>query len=151
MILLPNLISVSFFLVLTFQNILTSEMFFDRIELLNASYVKDLYNVSIFRVNKFNRTTYVFNMEFETYTGYEMNDKIQLELKFYYNRFNNNQYTKSLIRIPKDSICKTVDKYGPILGIDKNVTNLPFPRKTGEHFCPASKVNFSFLIPFVSP
>lgn len=148
MFLLPNLIFVPLFLVLTVQNILTSEVFFDRVELLNASYVKDLYNVSTIRVNKFNRTTYVLNMEFEKYI--EMNDKIQLEIKFYYNRFNNNQYTKSLIRVPKDSMCKTYDKFGPTImaGTDETVTNLPYPRKLGEHFCPAQKVNFYFFFNF---
>lgn len=38
------------------------EVHLDRVELRNASYIPGLYNVSLIRIAKFNRTAYAFNL-----------------------------------------------------------------------------------------
>lgn len=127
------------FFTLNYQTIWMAEMYFDRIELLNESYVEGLYKVNEMRITKFNRTTYVLNGEAEFY--YVTNDSVKVEMSFHYNRFNNNQYAKSLMRVPKDSLCKIVEKYYPIISMQRmnNVTNFPII-EPGEKYCPLPKV-----------
>lgn len=122
-----------------------AEVYFDRIELLNSSYVENVYKVYEFRVAKFNRTTYVLNADCELF--YDTDQNHTAEFAFYYNRLNNNQYTKSLIRVPKDSLCNIADKYYATFAMDsvKNRSNLP-QLQPGEKYCPFKMVMAIFFI-----
>lgn len=117
----------------------TVEIQFDRIELLNSSYVEGVYNVSEFRITKFNRTTYVFNAKVDFFIDIDRNMKIQVN--FHHNRLNNNQYTKTPMAISKDIICNIADKYYKkfIMVQVKNVSNLP-QYEAGQSICPVQKV-----------
>lgn len=116
------------------------EVYFDRIELLNATYVPGLYNVSVFRVGKFNRTTYVFNADVETFIP--VDDDFDVEVIFYYNRFNNNQYSRTPIRVPRTNLCKTVESFYTMMTTAeiRTSTNIP-PVKRGVKWCPVEAVN----------
>lgn len=115
------------------------EVQFDRIELLNASYVKDIYNVSLLRVAKYNRTAYVLNLSVEFYT--DLSNEISIEVLFYYNRLNNNQYNKSPFHIKKASLCEMGEKYykGFLMEQMKDYSNFP-QYGPSQPFCPAKKV-----------
>lgn len=121
------------------------EIQFDRIELLNSSYIEGAYNVSEFRITKFNRTTYVFNTKAELFIDIDRNMKVQVN--FHHNRFNNNQYTKTPMAISKDLICKIADKYYEkfIMIQVKNVSNFP-QIEAGQSFCPVQKVFIKYFI-----
>lgn len=119
------------------------EIQFDRIELLNSSYVEGVYNVSEFRITKFNRTTYVFNTKIDFFIDIDRNIKVQVN--FHHNRLNNNQYTKTPMAISKDLICNIADKYYQkfIMIQVKNVSNLP-QIEAGQSVCPVQKVYTTF-------
>lgn len=117
-----------------------NEFVFDRIELLNSTYFEGLYNVSEFRITKYNRTLYVLNAKVEF-----LNDVAKdhtMEVSFYYNRLNNNQYIKSMVNVPKDELCNIVDKHYKILfgSNAQEYTNLP-QKKEGGKFGPILKVS----------
>lgn len=119
-----------------------NEFQFDRIEYLNSTSTEGHFEIFTLRVAKFNHTTHVLNAKFEM----KMNvtkETYEMEVEFYYNRLNNNQYTKSLIRVPRDSLCNNMDKYYQIAFSDemrmKNHTNFP-EVKPGQSYCPFQKV-----------
>lgn len=120
----------------------TNEAQFDRTELLNSTYYEGIYNVSMFRIAKFNRTTYVLNVEFENFI--DIDENYELEVKFYFNRLNNNQYNLSPMRIPRSSYCATMQKFQSIIMSEetKNTTNLYNPDGTA---CPLQKVSKSLV------
>lgn len=116
------------------------EIQFDRIELINGSYAENLYNISLLRVGKFNRTTYVLNFEGELFVDIPID--LSIEAAFYYNRFNNNQFYKTPARIPKESICSVGNKYYTnfLMAQLEDCSNFPQLGKD-EPFCPFSKVS----------
>lgn len=71
-----------------------------------------------------------------------LDDSYDMEVNFYFNRLNNNQYEKSFISIKRDSIYN-MDKHRNILFTKKNEnsTNWITP---GKSFCPLEKVLFEF-------
>lgn len=115
------------------------EVQLDRVELVNSSYIENYYNVSLFRVSKFNRTAYVLHIVGELYV--DLSDEFSVEATFYYNRFNNNQYNKSPARIPKQSICSVGERFykGLLMEQLKSVSNLP-QFEDSDEFCPFPKV-----------
>lgn len=116
------------------------ELHYDRVELLNASYVEGYYNVSQFQVNKFNRTTYVFNAAGEIFI--DIDRTVTASMDLWYNRFNNNQYSKSPMRVPKSSLCDALDKYSGLLSeVLRKSTNMLDGKKPGDKVCPLKKVN----------
>lgn len=142
MIFFNNFLFISFLFILNSQTTLTSDVYFDKLELLNSSYVERYYNMSLFRIAKYNRTAYVANVQVEFFIPFDEN--IFVEVVFYYNRMNNQQYTKSMVRVPKSNLCTTMEKYAGILILESigNVTNLPVPRKSGDKYCPQPPVGF---------
>lgn len=88
---------VWFFIFISHWNTVSCEIYYDRIELLNSSYLPDFYNVSLLRISKFNRTTYVMNLNVDFLQDF--GEDIEMQTDFYYNRFNNNQYSKSPLGI----------------------------------------------------
>lgn len=119
------------------------ELIFDHVELLNGSFVEGIYNYSIHRITKFNRTTYVFNTEFETFVEFNNKENYEIEAIFFYNRLNNNQYTKSMIGVPKSNLCDALDKYKHLIFTPTNKNNHNFPGPNVP-FCPFSTVNFYY-------
>lgn len=126
-----------------FGTILTDEVQFDRTELLNSTYYEGIYNVTLFRIAKFNRTTYVLNVEFENFVDIDQN--YEVEVKFYFNRLNNNQYNLSPIRVPRSSFCAVAQKFHSMIitSATKNSTNLYNPDGSA---CPLKKVSISLII-----
>lgn len=116
-----------------------TEMIYDRIEMLNSTYQEGIYNFSQFRVTKYNRTAYTINAYFELFI--DLDQDFAVKIDSYYNRLNNNQYTKSLLHAPKTSICFFFDRfYGVAFShLAENQTNFP-PYKAGEKICPIKKV-----------
>lgn len=136
-----------FISILVVQGIFSMDIQFDRIEMLNASYVANRYNVSVLRISKIDRTTYGLNMEFETFR--DMTADHLADVRFFYKRLSNNEYSMSLAQIPKMTICEIGDKYynGYWMTELGNYSNLP-QLKPKQSFCPLVKVhllvNFSF-------
>lgn len=130
--------------IVNFKSISMNEVQFDRIESLNSSYVEGIYNLTLLRVGKFNRTTYVLNCNFETFVDIDHNWEI--EASYHYNRFNNNQYNKSPMRVARSSIPKIFDNFHEFIVTDalKNNTNVPFKRVNGE-FPPIKKVSINSI------
>lgn len=117
----------------------TTEIQFDRVELMNGSYLENFYNFSVLRINKFNRTTYVINaiVQFNN----TADENFQIELLFHFNRLNNNQYSKMPLKIRKENICVLTDKYYRpfFMGQIKNCSNLP-QFEPDEPACPIKNV-----------
>lgn len=90
----------------------------------------------MFRIAKYTRTTYAFNMEVETFVDLDHN--FEAEVKFYYNRLNNNQYNLTPMRVPRGSYCGIMEKFRPmIMAVAKNnETNVYNP---GGSACPRKK------------
>lgn len=126
------------------QSIVKNEVQFDRIESLNSSYIEGVYNLTLLRISKFNRTAYVLNGEIETFV--DVDENVELESSFYYNRFNNNQYNKSPIRLTRISITKAIEKFYDIIITDslRSKTNLPLQKVNGE-LVPIKKVRINFI------
>lgn len=124
------------------SNICTmNEMQFDRVELVNSTYYENHFNVTKFRIAKFNRTTYTLNLEMETFT--DVDDTHEVDVSFYYNRLNNNQYSKSPMRVPRSTYCSAMGKFRPIImaAASRNNTNL---FNSDESSCPLKKASDSF-------
>lgn len=121
------------------QTILGIEMVYDHLEMMNETYYEGFYNISECRVAKFNRTMYTYNVEFEIFR--DLDETMDVEMNFYYNRLNNNQYSRSTMRIRKDGLCNIMNRFYQYLitPSNQNHTNLPGP---GTKFCPLKKVNY---------
>lgn len=122
------------------NSVLMDDIYFDRVELLNSTYVDGLYNVSVLRIAKFNRTVYVMNFEFEIFVDFDQHH--ELEVSFHYNRLNNNQYTKSLLRVPRSSFCGLFVKYYSVVVTNEMKSHTNFPSiQPNRKWCPVKKVN----------
>lgn len=116
------------------------EVHFDRIELRNASYNPELHNITLIRIAKFNRTAYVLNVNGDIFR--DVDEEFFVEVAFFHNRFNNNQYTRSPIRVPKTNLCECVEKYYTVLMTEEMKTKTNFPEvKPNEKWCPFKKVH----------
>lgn len=104
----PIFASVALWLIYC-EFITSYELILDRVELLNSSYLEGYYNISLFRVNKYNRTTFVLNYELELFRDWDQT--FLMEMNLYYNRLNNNQYQLSLLRLQKQKCCEVYRKY----------------------------------------
>lgn len=136
-----NVLSALFLTILTVSNVFSLEFQFERIELKNESYIPNRYNVSLLRITKLNRTTYAMNLEAEFFNDADTNHS--MEVRFYYNRLNNNQYSRSPAHLPKQSICNIGNKQYKDILMPHLKGNSNFPQlKPGENFCPLKKVIF---------
>lgn len=116
-----------------------TEIQFDRIEILNNTFVEGFYNVSEFRITKFNRTTYVLNTKAELFL--DLTTDIKVQVNYYFNRLNNNQYYKTPMALPKDAACNFAEKFYRkfVMTQVKDISNLP-QLKPGDPVCPLPKV-----------
>lgn len=127
------------------QVVFSAELIFDRVELINGSFVEGVYNCSLFRVSRLNRTTYVIN--YDAMQLMEFDKNVKMETAIYYNRFNNNQYTLSPIQTKKGSLCDTMKKYSRLFFnvAQRHTTNMADPNV----FYPLKKVLFHCLFHFL--
>lgn len=131
---------VIFLSILFFENASSLEIQFDRIEMVNASYLEGWYNISLFRVAKYNRTAYGINFQGEFFN--EINSEHYLEVKIYYNRLNNNQYSLSPAHISKTPFCDVFEKFYRKHWMHQLKGKSNFPQlQPNENFCPLKKVN----------
>lgn len=116
---------------------------FDQANIVSPKYVEGSYRVTESRVNKFNRTTYVWNFAFETFVNLDFRSYI--ELQFHYKQLNNEYeitpYSIKNMTMPAFSI-----KYYRLLFMKQfeGCSNFPqFGLTELTHTWP--KVNFSFI------
>lgn len=116
----------------------------DQVKLLNSSYVPGYYNVTTFRVAKYNRTTFVFNFYGEILT--DIDDAVFFQAELYYSRLNNNQYYLTPGRIPKMTYYTFLNKFYRNVLMEglKNTSNLP-QLKPNENGCPQKKVSYKVI------
>lgn len=120
------------FLSLSFNRISMLEFQFDRIDILNSTYREGFYNISQARITKFNRTTYVFNAVMEWFI--DLDDDVSSDITIHFNRFNNNQYSKTPMHVKRQPFYKIVDKFYVIIfaqAMEKKQMNVPL-KKAGE-------------------
>lgn len=116
-----------------------NDMEFDRIQI-KPMYLQGIYNTSVLRVAKSNRTAYAVDARFELYTDIDQNFQAQVDL--YHKRANNNQYTKSSLRLPRGPLCNVLDNYYPQYGMKQMKGRSNFPQyEPPTKFCPMKKVN----------
>lgn len=114
--------------------LMSNEIYFDLADVV-PSYLPSFYNASEVRIAKYNRTTSVLNARADLFI--DLTDDLEVEIAFYYNRLNNNQYNKMLMGVPRGKICYWLDKYYNNFMADlKNTSNFP-QLKADEKFCPA--------------
>lgn len=118
-----------------------NEIYFDQVEIV-PSYLKDFYNITEVRIAKFNRTTSVLNFRGDFYI--DVDKDFEVEVTYHYNRFNNNQYNKMPMGIPRLNLCDILDKhYAKFFMNDlKGISNSP-QLKSSEKFCPRKKVRYN--------
>lgn len=102
---------------------------------------QDYINISQFRVRKYNRTTFVLNVELETFIDVGKTEFLEIEV--FTSRLNNNQYTRSPFRIPRMNVCDFIK--GPyatyFMKPMRNVSNfLQF--EPNKPVCPWKKARF---------
>lgn len=126
-----------YILILNYQVVfMVVDLHFDRIEMLNETYLEEVFNFSQLRVSKFNRTVHIVNGDFESFV--DLDRRFSVEAAFYFNRFNNMQYYKTPMRLVKTKMCEVYEKFGSEVerAVQKNFTNLH--SATGK--CPLKKV-----------
>lgn len=136
-------ITIVYFCALVCQSQRLYTLKLDQAILVNSSYVPGYLNTTTFRVAKLNRTTFVVNEEYESF--FDWDETVFIEIEAYVSRLNNNQYTKSPLRIPKMNLCQFLS--GPyqkyIMEDLKGVSNLP--QTAAECSCPLKKVSHSII------
>lgn len=120
------------------------EIQFDLVDL-NPASVNRFYNASLFRIAKFNHTAYAFNAAGELFV--DIDNHFDIEINFYHNLMNNNQYRKTSIRVPKSSLCDISDQYYPSYAMKrlKDLSNLP-QYEQPDKFCPFKKVKINKIL-----
>lgn len=82
----------------------------------------------------------IFNADTEFFV--DIDDTFTASMDFYYNRLNNNQYSKMPMRVPKGSLCDLFEKYYNMVSeVLQKSTNLLDGKKPGDKVCPLKKVN----------
>lgn len=143
----PSTIVIFLWILNSFPSLnIKNELVLDRVELINATYLEGLYNISEMRVGKFNRTTYVLNFEIESFIEINQKDS-EFETTFYFNRMNNNQYSKTLIHVRRSPLRSTMDTFRTLLFPDamRTHSNLPVFNGPNASFCPIPKVQTDLI------
>lgn len=148
MILFSIILTVWF---LVYNNVLVckTELIPEGVELLTRRFVKGQYNISSYRITRFNRTTYVVESVFELMV--DLTNEYNFESSFYYSRSKNNQYTKMPFHLPKTPMCEYFEKHFKN-HIMKDISSKPNnpEYKIAESLCPLKKVIFFFgLLQFI--
>lgn len=122
-----------------FELIKSFDVIFERVELLNSSYVEGFYNFSNVRIQKYNRTTFVLNLNFELFIDFD--EDVFCEVTFSYNRFNNRQFALTPVHIKKQPFCNMTEGYYKrfVMLQVKDLSNFP-QFELEEAPCPFKKV-----------
>lgn len=80
----------------------------DQANILTTSYVEGIYNISLFRAGKFNRTTSVLNFEGEFFV--DLDESAYIEVQLYLSR-EHNEFEKSLFHVPNITYVEFNRKY----------------------------------------
>lgn len=138
MILILCILMVAFF-ILNCSLVEPTDLIYDRVELLNSSYLEGFYNITEYRISKFNHTSHVLNGKFEFFI--DIDSDFYIEASINYNRLNNNQYTKTIFHVKKTPLCDYMQKLYGLFSSDLGPENGNFPRREhGEKVCPFPKV-----------
>lgn len=113
------------FLFITVKLLVADEIHYDRVELKNNSYNPDYYNFSVYRIFKFNRTAYAMNLKVDIFV--DVNDDAEAEVAFFYNRFNNNQYSRIIIRVPRSKYCESYKRFQSLIVAEDMKSKTTFP------------------------
>lgn len=113
---------------------------FDNVLLQNTTYKEGVYNISVFRIAKFNRSSYVLNVEVDLIVDFDKD--YQVEVAFYYNPLNNQQYTLHPFRVQTAPFCNISHKFYNTIYKEniEQYTNFPVT-KSGVNNCPLKKVS----------
>lgn len=65
----------------------------DRAEIVNSTYSPGFYNISLYRINKINRTTFALNANLQFFV--DIDENVFLEVEAHYKRLQNQDYMKS--------------------------------------------------------
>lgn len=128
---------------LVYNNVLVckTEIIPEQAELVTPSFVKDHYNVSSYRITRFNRTTYVIETLFEIMV--DVTNEYNFESSLHYSRVKNSQYTKIPLHIPKIPMCEYLEKYLKDNLMKDKLSRPNNPEyKIAESLCPLEKVFF---------
>lgn len=117
------------------------ETTYDQVVLESAPYVPGYYNMSQFRVSKYNRSVYVLNVKIEYFI--DLDETVFVEIEVFRSQLNNNQYEKSPFRVPKMDYCSYLKGPYQRIMMDglKNCSNFPQADDI-EKNCLLKKVNF---------
>lgn len=113
----------------------------DEVNMLNSSYVEGYYNFSKFAVTKFNRSTFVMNIEFELLTDLYDGD-YSFDSVYYMKKRPGLSWSKNLYYWPKQSPCMGIGTFRQFARKDFNDTNVPLYEKDKK--CLIPKVKWSF-------
>lgn len=139
----PWILTLAFCLfALNWDETFTTEIQVDRVELLNSTFSDGIYNISELRVTKFNRTSYVLNLDAEIF--FDVDQSVDAELTLHHNRMNNNEYNKMPFGLAKKSLCTYLEKYYKSILMEpmKNISNSP-QLGPKDNVCPIPKVIFN--------
>lgn len=116
---------------------------FDEVELLNSSYLESFYNFSKLSVTKFNRSTFVLNLEAELLT--DLNEDFLMDVAIYLKRKPGSSWSKNLYFYPNYYFCDAMKKYRHYTMKDfKNFSNFPQYDENENDGCLFPKVNCCF-------
>lgn len=139
-----SIILTVWFLVNNNVLIFKTELIPEGVELVTPRFVKGHYNVSSYRITRFNRTTYVVESVFELMV--DLTNEYNFEGSLYYSRSKNNQYTKMPFHFPKISMCEYLEKYlkNDLLQDKSSRPDKP-DYKLVDSVCPLKKVIFKLF------
>lgn len=138
MIWLLSILTIGVILI-TLHSVFVNEIHLERIEILNSTYSQGVYNFAQIRIDRINHKLY--NLQSDVEILIDVDKSWEIESHFYYNRFNNYNYIKTPIQIPRTSLCSSLERFKPWITFDetKNVTNFPKPQ-FGTRICPIKAV-----------
>lgn len=130
------------FLVCQSNGILKQKFELNHVATPNSTYLEGFFNISTLRIGKFNRTTYALYLEVEVFA--DLDENIEMEIKYYYNRINNNQYNLMPIRFKRVKVCDLIEQYKSLLDYEefRNITNIPEPDMS-KPYCPVKPVRIT--------
>lgn len=112
---------------------------FDEVKLLNSTYLEGYYNISNLIVTKFNRSTFVFNADFELLM--DSTEDFIMDITFYSKRRAGMNWSKSSYYFPKRSPCERLELFKSYRMNGYNGSNMQ-PRQEDDGHCVFPKVCF---------
>lgn len=95
----------------------------DEVKLLNSSYLSGFYNFSKLSVSKFNRSTFVLNVDMEFLTDFD--EEYFIGLTYYFKKRPGSNWNKKFFTWPKRPICDALKIFNRFAMQGYNNTNIP--------------------------